>query len=281
MTAPSMKIETPTQAPLQDCVPVVDFMGLPLAKLTVQEFTEWMLATAMKRRSRLPGNACENADDHPVVVTYLNAWCSLIAEHDTQYRELIKKGDCLYADGMAIVWASRLFRAPVPERVNAGDFILDFCRLCAAGKLSIHLVGGKQGVAERAARCWSTHAPGLKITGYDPGYFASVEDERKVLDRINQARPDFLIVGMGVPQQEKWIASHVNELDCGICWSVGALFEYFGAARPRAPIWVRQIGMEWAFRLALEPRRLASRYLIGNVRFAYNVLKHRSRMKTT
>ena len=260
--------DTQTTFSLKAPVPIVNFMGLPLARLTVDNFMHWMIARAIEHRD----NAASEFR-FPIFVTYLNAWCSIIAERDPEYRRLLCKSDCLYADGMAVVWASRILRAAVPERVNAGDFILAFLRLCADNGIRIHLIGGKDGTAERTARCWTAQIPDLRITGYESGYFKSPEHERQSIDNIGRAMPDILLVGMGVPCQEKWAAAHADEFHCGIIWNVGALFEYFGNAQPRAPLWLRNIGLEWLFRLFLEPKRLCGRYTVGNLQFVFNVLR--------
>jgi len=255
-------------------IKTVDFMGLPLADITVDAFSQWMIERARARRNN-------SAQHKPAFVTYLNAWCTIVAERDEEYRSLIKNCDCLYADGMAVVWAAKLLRTPIPERVNAGDFIANFLRECANAKLRIHLIGGKKGVAEKTARCWTAMIPNLVITGYEPGYFDSPEHEARIVQNIKRVAPDILLVGMGVPHQEKWTARHIDEINCAISWNVGALFEYFGNKRPRAPIWMRNIGMEWAFRLVLEPKRLCGRYTLGNIRFIANVIRERMRKSMT
>jgi N-acetylglucosaminyldiphosphoundecaprenol N-acetyl-beta-D-mannosaminyltransferase len=96
-----------------------------------------------------------------------------------------------------------------------------------------------------------------------------------VVAEINAARPDLLIIGMGVPRQERWLWAHWEQLEVPVAWCVGATFDYYAAEFPRAPVWMRRAGLEWLFRLALEPRRLWRRYLIGNPRFVWRVLRRR------
>ena len=208
----------------------------------------------------------------PLLVTYLNAHCSNLAARDAEYRAAVNRFGLVYADGQGVVWASRALGALVPERVNAGDFIPDFCRLCASEGIRLFLLGSYEGVPERAAQTWSKAAPGLAIAGTRHGFFTP-EEEESVAAAINAARPDILIVGMSAPRQELWTLRWAQRLHVPVIWCVGALFEYFSDTRPRAPVWMRRAGLEWLFRLALEPRRLWRRYLVGNARFVWRVLR--------
>jgi N-acetylglucosaminyldiphosphoundecaprenol N-acetyl-beta-D-mannosaminyltransferase len=209
-----------------------------------------------------------------LLVTYLNAHCSNLAARDAEYRAAVNRFGLVYADGQGVVWASRALGAPVPERVNAGDFIPDFCRLCASEGIRLFLLGSYQGVPERAAQTWSKAAPGLAVAGTRHGFFTP-EEEESVAAAINAARPDILIVGMSAPRQELWTLRWAQRLHVPVIWCVGALFEYFSDTRPRAPVWMRRASLEWLFRLALEPRRLWRRYLVGNARFVWRVLRAR------
>lgn len=244
-----------------------DICGVDVCQLTTNEFTQFVCETATSDKT---------ADSaHPLFVTYLNAACSNIEAVDSEYRAILAKTDIVYADGQAVVWASGYLRQPLPERVNAGDFILEFCRQATARNLAIALVGGRPGVARRAADAWRTHVPDLKIAGTWDGFFDGKEQE--VLEQIRRSGANILLVGMGVPLQEKWAWKNRESLDVDVIWCVGALFEYYGESRARAPVWMRRAGLEWLFRLALEPRRLWRRYLVGNVQFVSRVWRYRRR----
>ncbi|MBX7246123.1 MAG: WecB/TagA/CpsF family glycosyltransferase [Candidatus Sumerlaeaceae bacterium] len=209
----------------------------------------------------------------PLFVTYLNAWCSNIAGRDPEYAQILRNADAVYADGQAIVWASRILGSPLPERVNAADFILDFCREAARRHVSVHLLGSANGVAAKAADTFLSAAPSLHITGADSGYFH--DNKGEILRKINSSAPDLLILGLGVPMQEKWAMAHLEELNVRAIWCVGAMFEYHGKARARAPVWIRKAGLEWLFRLVLEPGRLWRRYLVGNCVFLHRLVSAR------
>lgn len=238
----------------------VDILDVPVHAITTSEFISVLLQRALLLREK------------PHFVCYLNAACSNIAANDREYRELLLLADCVYADGQAIVWASRALGNPLPERVNAGDFILEFCSRARDQNLKIALVGGRPNVASTAARSWMQAVPGLQIAGAWDGFFS--DGGEAVVDAVAETQADILLVGMGVPLQEKWAWKFRQEFGVNVIWCVGALFEYYGEGRPRAPVWLRRWGLEWLFRLMLEPKRLWKRYLLGNTRFIYRTFRY-------
>ncbi len=237
-------------------------LGILVQAVTVSEFADWLISEAM-----VPDNVLKS----PTFVTYLNAACSNIAADDAEYRKILNSADCVYADGQAIVWAARYLGGNLPERVNAGDFTFKFCHIAAARGLKIALVGGRPGVADRAVEAWRSHVPGVQIVGVWDGFFDG--DGESVATDVASSGAHILLVGMGVPLQEKWAWARRDQLGVKVVWCVGALFEYYGEGRARAPVWVRRAGFEWLFRLVLEPRRLWKRYLVGNVRFVWRITK--------
>ena len=266
----------------------VPFLGCRLHPVTTEELIEIVVRRAGAAggdsgTSRCAGPVAQDtssvpsaeglqpAHNAPFTLTYLNAHTSNLSADDPEYRDVVNRCGLVYADGQAVVWAARWLGAPVPERVTAGDCILDFCRACARRGLRLYLLGGAKDLAERAAREWRERAPGLEIAGVHHGFFQP-EDETRLADAIRAARPDVLLLGLSAPVQEKWMDRWANELGVPVVWCVGALFEYFGQGRPRAPRWMRRAGLEWTFRLALEPRRLWRRYLVGNCLFIKQVL---------
>jgi N-acetylglucosaminyldiphosphoundecaprenol N-acetyl-beta-D-mannosaminyltransferase len=241
---------------------IADVLGVDVCKITVAEFIQWI--TDRAQRSSDSGNT---------FVTYLNAACSNIAVDDAEYKAILDSADCVYADGQAIVWAAKAMGDELPERVNAGDFTIKFCEELAARGLKLALVGGRPGVAEKAVEVWKQRVPDLQVVGCWDGFF---DDEGEAVAReVAASGADVLLMGMGVPLQEKWAWSRRPALGVKVIWCVGALFEYYGEGRARAPVWVRRVGMEWFFRLMLEPRRLWKRYLVGNVRFVWRVMRAR------
>ncbi|MFC1806773.1 exopolysaccharide biosynthesis polyprenyl glycosylphosphotransferase [Candidatus Omnitrophota bacterium] len=204
-------------------------------------------------------------------VSYINAHCVNLAFSDQEYKDIVSRSDLLYPDGMAIVWASYLYGDPLPERVNLGDFFYKLCKLCVDKRYKIFLLGGKDNIAKKAASNLRTVFPELNIVGTYHGFF-SREEENDIIDLINNSSADIVLVGMGVPKQEKWIAKNRGPLAPPILWGVGALFDYYSNSIRRAPIILRRLGFEWFFRLVVEPSRLWRRYIIGNILFLFRLL---------
>lgn len=245
----------------------IDFMGVGLRGITVDQFMDMLIEWA------------GNDEGETRFATYLNAACSNIAQDDNGYRDILNSADCVYADGQAVVWASRFLGSALPHRVNAGDFIEQLLPRLAERRLRVTLVGGRPGVAAAAGKNWQALAPELDIVAVHDGFFA--DEGVAVAEDIGRLSPDIVLVGMGVPWQEKWVWRYRNHLNARVLWCVGALFEYYGEGRPRAPLWMRRAGLEWLFRLVQEPRRLWRRYLVGNGRFIISVLRWRFGNKRT
>ena len=232
--------------------PTVPFGGLPLCPLTRDELIEALIAGAC---------AGEATTAH-----YLNAHLFNLARADRALGNLLSGSDILYADGMSVVWAARLLGHCMPERLSAADYFVEFCSRCAAEGLSLYLLGGAAGVAEAAAARLTQRVEGLRIAGTHHGFCSPAESHRAVA-AINASEADVLIVGMGSPRQQRWLAEHSEALSVPVRWGVGALLDYFAGQERRAPQWLCRVGGEWLFRLAKRPRARWRRYLVGNPRF--------------
>ena len=159
-------------------------------------------------------------------------------------------------------------RAAVPHRMTGADWIWGVASLCQERGLSLYLLGSDPGSAADAGAALRRWYPRLDIRGTHHGYFelGSAHSER-VLEDIAEKQPDILLVGMGTPLQERWVEHYADRLEAPVVWTVGALFDYLSHRVPRAPHWLADHGLEWVFRLALEPRRMWRRYLLGNPAF--------------
>ena len=199
---------------------------------------------------------------------FINAHCLNIACRDREYVEILNRADAVWPDGSGVRMAGRLRRFPVPDNVNGTDM---FPLICAR-PYRIYMLGGEPGVAETAMRKAQERFPAAKFVGASPGFFADEAEERAVIAGINALSPDILLVAMGVPKQEKWIARHLNELSCGAALAVGGLLDFVSERIPRAPVWMRRMGIEWCYRLYQEPRRMFRRYVLGNPLFLFRVI---------
>ncbi|MBI4598375.1 MAG: exopolysaccharide biosynthesis polyprenyl glycosylphosphotransferase [Candidatus Omnitrophica bacterium] len=206
----------------------------------------------------------ETSESH--LICYVNAECFNQAVFDRRYRAILHEADIVYADGAGVVWASRLTREPLKQRITLGDALPDLCRMAVARGLRLYLFGGGAGVAQAAAQQLIETFPGLQIAGTHHGY-VSEQETASLIAEINQAKPHILLVGLGAPKQEKWMWRHREALQVPVLWGVGALFDYCGGKTPLAPRWIGRLGFEWLFRLLVEPRRLWRRYLFGNAFF--------------
>lgn len=206
----------------------------------------------------------------PHEVFYVNADSINRSFFDEEYRWIIENADLVYPDGMGVVWASKFTSAPLTERVNLGDFLPQLCSLCEEGGYSVFILAGIEGVAEDAAKNLKRDFAKLRIAGAHQGYFDD-EDEDKIIEKINKSGCDILLVGMGVPRQEKWLHRNRHRLNAAVLWGVGALFDYYSFRMRRAPFWMRRLGLEWLFRFILEPKRLWRRYILGNIFFILRV----------
>jgi len=186
---------------------------------------------------------------------------------DETVRETINAADLAVADGMPLVWASRLLAKPLPERVCGIDLSKRFAQLASAKGYSLFLLGGAPGVAEAAAQALQTRYPGLRIAGtYAPpmGPF-DAEEERKIADTITAASPQLLLVALGAPRQDLWLRQQLPILGVPVAMGVGCTFDVLSGLLHRAPHWMQRYGLEWLYRLRQQPGHLWKRYLIHDM----------------
>lgn len=230
-------------------------LGIPIDQLRVGQ----LLQTAI--------SAAQNSTT--ITIVYVNIHCCNMAASDRAYAEILNDADIVYCDGTGVRIAAALAGHPIPARMTGADWIWDLARLAATQGLGIFLLGSAPGSAEAAAAALQTRYPSLRIAGTASGYGTG----SAAIERINASGADMLLVGMGSPRQEKWIAAHRSQIDVPVVWAVGALFDFVSGRIRRGPRWLTDHGMEWACRLVAEPRKLWRRYLIGNPQFFARVLR--------
>lgn len=198
--------------------------------------------------------------DHPRFFAFVNAHCMNVAYVNAAYAEVLRRCDRVWPDGSGVRIAGRRLGFPVPENVNGTDMFP-----LLSGR--VYLYGAAPDVVRRAAENTSRLYPRMTVVGWRDGF----GDEREVIADVNRLRPDILLVGRGVPLQEMWIDAHLAELRCGCAIAVGGLFDFVSGRLARAPRWMRRLGIEWAFRLMLEPVGKFRRYVFGNPLFLWRV----------
>jgi N-acetylglucosaminyldiphosphoundecaprenol N-acetyl-beta-D-mannosaminyltransferase len=206
-------------------------------------------------------------------VMYVNAHVLNQSQAMPELRAALEASDLVYCDGYGVRLAAKALDVEIPHRMTGADWIWDLAALCEASGQSLYLLGSEPEVSREAADRLNRWYPRLEVAGCHHGYFepGSAHDER-VIEDINLRRPDIVLVGMGTPKQELWVDHNAERIGAGVVWTVGALFDYVSGRVPRAPAWLADNGLEWIFRLAIEPQRMWRRYLLGNPVFVSRVV---------
>lgn len=183
-------------------------------------------------------------------------------------------------DGMPLVWASKSAGVADAGRVYGPDLMLDVCEASIEHGWTHYFYGGAEGVPEQLAESLGAKFPGLKVVGtYSPPFRELTDEESsEIVERINYSGADLVWVGLSTPKQERWMAAHRDQLEAAALLGVGAAFDFHTGRVRQAPAWIQQSGFEWAFRMAMEPQRLAKRYLSNNPRFVLGVMRQRPRL---
>lgn len=211
-------------------------------------------------------------------VMYVNAHVLNQSREYPELRDALEAADLVYCDGYGVRLAAKALDVEIPHRMTGADWIWDLATLCEHSGQSLYLLGSEPGVTREAAARLASRYPRLNVAGSHHGYFetGSPHDDRVVED-INARRPDIVLVGMGTPRQELWAEHNAPRLESSVVWTVGALFDYVSGRVPRAPHWLADNGLEWIFRLAIEPQRMWRRYLLGNPVFISRVFQSAKR----
>ena len=195
---------------------------------------------------------------------------------DAAFRVACERAALRVADGMPVVWATRLLGRPLRARVTGADLLPALCRSAAARGHTVFLLGGRPGVAHMAAGRLADRFPGLQVAGaYSPPDSFEPEGEaaEAAVLAVNAVKPSLLFVALGSPKQELWVHRHWDRLDTIVAVCVGAAIDFAAGTRARAPDWMQQAGLEWLWRLAREPGRLWRRYLVQDAAFLGIILK--------
>ena len=198
------------------------------------------------------------------------------ADRDENLKRTLLDADLVTADGMSVVWASRLLGQGLKQRVTGIDLFERLVEHAANARLSVYFLGAREESVRGVVEVFSKRYPSLRIAGYHNGYFDESEP-KSVCDAIRLSRADLLFVAMGSPKQEHWIASNVGLTGAGFALGVGGSFDHLSGLARRAPLWMQRSGLEWLHRLVQEPRRLWRRYLVGNTAFIWLVIRQRIR----
>ena len=236
--------------------PRVRLFGIDLDNLTIEEAVERIIRDYAAVRER-------------AMVTTPNVDVAVQLDRNSQLREDYSRASMVLADGAPIILASRLLGAPLKERVAGSDIFPLLCGKARDRGLRVMLIGGGEGVAQKAAENLSSRYPGLDIVAHTPssGFDSKPDECDRIVELINELRPHLLFLGVGTPRQERWIARYQERYCPCVSIGVGASLDFEAGRIRRAPLLMRKTGLEWLFRLLREPRRLYRRYLIDDMRF--------------
>ncbi|NJN82766.1 MAG: WecB/TagA/CpsF family glycosyltransferase [Caldilineaceae bacterium] len=214
----------------------------------------------------------ERRERHYVCVT--NVHSIMECQHDKALRQVFNQAGLVTPDGVPLVWLNRLAGHRHVERVYGPDLMLAMCERSVPRGYRHYFFGGQTGVPDLLVQKLLHRFPKLQVAGsYSPPFGAwTTQEIQSVTERINQARPDIVWVGLGAPKQERWMAENVGLLETPALIGVGAAFDFHAGLKPQAPHWMQRNGLEWLFRFGTEPRRLWRRYLIYNPLFIGHVL---------
>jgi len=203
---------------------------------------------------------------HLVVTANASHLCMM--RHDKDLALACQAGSLTVADGMSVVWALRAMGRPVPERVAGVDLMARLLASAGEHRLRVYFLGAKREVVEALARRCRTQYPGLVIAGFRDGYFGP-DDHEGIVEEIRASGAHMLFVGMPSPFKETWCERHSERLNVPVIMGVGGSFDVLAGYIRRAPRWMQSLGLEWLWRLLMEPRKLLTRYLTTNCEFIW------------
>lgn len=258
--------------------PLLNFFGIPILNTTMAEAVDWIIASSAPAGAVVepPAASSSLAQSGPPIgsgakqMAFVNPDCLNIAWQDAHYRGALLTAERVIPDGIGIHIGCRMLGQALRENVNGTDMFPLLCEAAAVAGRSLYLLGARPGIAAAAADTMQKRFSALKIAGVRDGYFSEAE-EPAVIDTVNRSGADILLVAFGAPRQDLWLRRHRALLVPGVCMGVGGLFDFYSGRIERAPVWMREIGLEWLYRLMQEPGRMWRRYVIGNPLFLFRV----------
>ena len=206
----------------------------------------------------------------------LNAAKVVEAHRSPELHGFLERATIVNADGQALVWAGKVLGVPIPERVAGIDLLSALLAAMEREGLSAYFLGAREAVIARTVEVIAARHPHLRMAGFHHGHFPPADDER-IAAKIGETSPDALFVGMSSPRKEHWIDAHQALTGAGFAMGVGGSFDVIAGLTKRAPRLLQRLGLEWAYRTAQEPRRLAGRYARTNGAFVKLVVDELAR----
>lgn len=242
----------------------VKFMNIEIDNLTMDEAIEEICRLV---EEGIPSYAVTPNVDHMVKL-----------ETDQELMSIYRDASLVLTDGMPIVWASHLYRRPIKEKISGSDLFPLLCKRAAERGYRMYFLGAAEGVADKAAENLQKSYPELQVVGtYSPpiGFEYNHDEIGKIINTIRDLKPDILVIGLGSPKQEKYIYRYYKRMGIPFSIGLGASFDFAAGRIRRAPRWMSRNGLEWLFRLIMEPKRLFKRYVIDDRQIFKLIWKYR------
>lgn len=237
----------------------IDLFGIHCANITMNDAVELVITKAK-----------DSSDTTPIF--FVNPDCLNTSFRDEQYHHILQSASVVLPDGIGLTIAGKILHTPLKENVNGTD-MLPFLSVAASGNgLSLFLLGARPGIADKMKNQIRERF-GVSVAGTHHGYFDHEAKSESIIRAINNSGADIVLVALGAPLQEKWIWENRHRMTAGVVMGVGGLFDFYSGNTRRAPRWLRELGLEWLYRIVQEPGRMWRRYLIGNPLFLFRILK--------
>ena len=242
----------------------VEILGCPLTKLNLDGFITKIEEFIQSKK--------------PHYVAVVNVAKLIKMRSDKELTQSIRAAALIGADGIPLVWVSRLLGTPLPGRVNGTDLMYKLLERADEKAYRIFFFGAKEAVLHRVLEVVRNEYPGVKIAGSHHGYFTAAE-EPALVNKIKMSQADILFIAFGTPKKELWVGRYLYDMAIPVVHGVGGSFDVLAGVIPRAPIWMQRNGLEWLFRFSQEPRRMWRRYLETNALFILLFLREWARYK--
>ncbi len=231
----------------------MNVLNCPITKLCLEDFV------------RLAEQFIESGKPHYIAV--VNVAKLVRMRSDKNLEESIRLAHLIGADGVPLIWASRLLGDPLPGRVNGTDLMYRLLERANEKEYRVFFFGAKDEVLQRVLERVRKEYPGVRIAGFHHGHFDPAE-ESTIVSTIRNSRADILFIAFGTPKKELWVKRYLTVMEVPVIHGVGGSFDVLAGVIPRAPRWMQKNGLEWLFRMLQEPRRMLMRYLVTNTLFA-------------
>lgn len=246
----------------------IDVLGVGVDPLTVEELHAEI-------------GHCIRSEEKALVLN-ANVHCLNLAYEDRKLRDLLNDAEIVFCDGSGVMLAARILGRRIPERITYADWMWQLAAYAASEDLSLYFLGARPGVAQKAAEELKKRHPNLRMVGVHHGYFDQTPgsaENKAILEEIDAASPDILVLGFGMPLQERWLMQNKGRINANVSLTGGAVFDYVSGELRRGPRILTDNGFEWLARLLIEPGRLWRRYMVGNPVFLLRVLRQRMKWR--